>query len=83
MKVVKQALALAGLAFDVAKILFDKPWREEEPGPRAETPDEPVVRITPAAASMVARPAPAPPPHIEDEPLEGSIAARRKHARLE
>jgi len=81
MKLFTRARAFLGLAYDIAKILLFPDRLEAEPPRRAADPTEPepVVRVTPAAAAMVARAAPPPrAPAPAAEPLEGSIEARRR-----
>lgn len=78
--------AVAGLAFDIARILIFRKWDDErdDEKPRGDDGPAPVVRVTPAAAEMVARAAP--PRQVtpaEDEPLEGSVEARRNRTRWE
>jgi hypothetical protein len=65
--------------------------REGEREPHEETPtidqahvaQTPVVRVTQTATEMLARPSPFPSPSsVKDEPLEGSIEARRNQGEM-
>jgi hypothetical protein len=84
MNTLKKLGAWIGFAYDVGRILFAREYDEPDTPPdddasaRAldDVPTTPIVHVSPDAARMISRSKPAHVPAI-DEPLEGSIEARR------
>lgn len=76
----KQFTAWLGFVYDVGRIIFFREWDEPNASQDEPTTGEnsisPVVKIPPAAASMIA-PAASSSARAEAAPLEGSIEARR------
>ena len=79
MNTLKAIKAWVGFARDLWQIIHLREYDEPDTPPDDEgehVPTTPIVHVSPDAARMISRPKPVPMPAI-DEPLEGSIEARR------
>jgi hypothetical protein len=82
MNVLKKLGAFIWFVYDVGRLLFTREYNEPDTPPNDDdegehVPTTPVVHVSPDASRMISRPKPVIAPAI-DEPLEGSIEARRR-----
>lgn len=82
MSTLRKLGAWIGFAYDVGRIIFRREYDEprdehSNDDDQCSEPTTPVVRISPDASLMISRPTTTPTPS-GNEPLEGSIEARRR-----